>query len=305
MKNYNIIVILGATATGKTRLAANLAALINTEIISADSRQVYRDMNMGTGKDLNEYVVNEVKIPYHLIDLVAAGGDYHLHAYLQDFKKAYEYITGQKKIPILCGGTGMYIDAVLKGFEYTGIPVDQDLRNQLQPLTLLQLQETFQNLPPTPYHLVADTSTAKRTLRAIEIATWLGENEMEKNNLPELHPILFGLSANLESRRKRIELRLKQRLDNGLVDEVKQLLINGVPAEKLLFYGLEYKFIVKYLNNEITYNYLVEHLTIAIQQFAKRQMTYFRKMEDDGFKINWINADTTLEEQLEVAKGLL
>lgn len=305
MKNYNIIVILGATATGKTRLAANLAALTSSEIISADSRQVYRDMNIGTGKDLEEYVIDDVKIPYHIIDVVAAGSDYHLHAYIQDFKKAFELITEQNKMPILCGGTGMYMDAVLKGFEYTGIPVDQDLRARLQPLTLAELQQNFQNLPPTPYHLVADTSTAKRTLRAIEIATWLGQNEMQKNNLPELHPIIFGLSANLESRRKRIELRLKQRLDNGLVDEVKQLMANGVPAEKLLFYGLEYKFIVKYLNNEITYDYLVAHLTIAIQQFAKRQMTYFRKMEDDGFKINWINADTTLAEQLEVVKGLL
>ena len=305
MKNYNIIVILGATATGKTRLAANLAAFINTEIISADSRQVYRDMNIGTGKDLGEYLVNDVKIPYHIIDVVAAGSDYHLHAYLQDFKKAFEHITAQNKMPILCGGTGMYMDAALKGFEYTGIPVDQDLRERLQPLTLAELQEIFLNIPPTAYHLVADTSTAKRTLRAIEIATWLGKNEMEKNNLPLLNSLIFGLSANLESRRKKIELRLKQRLNNGLVDEVKQLLANGVTTEKLLFYGLEYKFIVKYLNNEITYDYLVAHLTVAIQQFAKRQMTYFRKMEDDGFKINWINADLTLEEQLEVVKGLL
>ncbi len=305
MKNYNIIVLLGATATGKTRLAAHLAAQLNTEIISADSRQVYRNMNIGTGKDLEEYIVNDVKIPYHIIDVVEAGSDYHLHAYIQDFKKAFEHIQAQNKMPILCGGTGMYMDAVLKGFEYTGIPVDENLRIKLQALTLAELQQTFQNLPPTPYHLVADTSTAKRTLRAIEIATWLGQNEMQKNNLPELHPIIFGLSGNVVSVRKKIEQRLNQRLNNGLIEEVKQLIASGVPTEKLLFYGLEYKFIVKHLNNEISYDYLVQHLTIAIQQFAKRQMTYFRKMENDGFKINWINAEMPLEEQLETVKGLL
>lgn len=306
MTPYNIIVLLGPTASGKTRLAANIAHLLNTEIISADSRQVYRNMNIGTGKDFDEYTINSNQIPYHLIDIVNAGDDYHLNAYMHDFYNAFDTITAKDKTPILCGGSGLYIDAVLKGFEYTGIPVVEKIRAELKSKTLTELEEIFTQLPHTSFHQVADTSTQKRLIRAIEIVMWLNNNkEKPLTALPKLQPLVFGLASERETRRSRIEQRLKQRLQNGLIEEVQSLLHAGVSAEKLFFYGLEYKFVIQYLHQEITYDYLAEHLTIAIQQFAKRQLTYFRKMEREGLKINWINAELSIEEQLEMVKRLI
>jgi tRNA dimethylallyltransferase len=303
MKPYNIIVILGPTASGKTRLAVNVAATINSEIISADSRQVYRGMNVGTGKDLEEYQINKNKIPYHLIDIRNAGDDYNLNEYINDFKIAFEKITNENKIPILCGGTGLYIDAVLKGYEYTGIPINEKLRNEIKDKSLEELQQLFTQLPVTSYHKVADTSTHKRMIRAIEIVTWLDENKNYKaSSIPNLKPAIFGLASERENRRTRIEQRLQHRLQNGLIEEVELLLKKGISEEKLIFYGLEYKFVVQHLQKEITYDYLVEHLTIAIQQFAKRQMTYFRKIEREGLLINWIDSDLSLEEQIEIVK---
>lgn len=304
-KPYNIIVLLGPTASGKTRLAAHVAALLDTEIISADSRQVYRNMNIGTGKDLDEYVVGNKQIPFHLIDLVDAGSDYHLNAYINDFKIAFESITSKNKTPLICGGTGLYINAVLNGFEYTGVPVDDKLRAELKSKALYELEEIFFKLNITSYHEVVDTSTQKRLIRGIEIATWLNSNKNKPATIPKLKPLILGLTSERESRRNRIEQRLKHRLQNGLIEEVQLLLKNGVTAEKLIFYGLEYKFVIQYLQKEIAYDYLVEHLTIAIQQFAKRQMTYFRKMEREGLKINWIDADWSLEKQLDFVKQLL
>lgn len=263
-------------------------------------------MNIGTGKDLDEYIVNDKQIAFHLIDIVDAGSDYNLNDYINDFKIAFETITTKNTIPILCGGTGLYIDAILNGFEYTGVPVNEILRNELHSKTLEELQQQFSELPATSYHNIADTSTHKRMARAIEIATWLNENkDVPTSSLPKLQPIVFGLSGKLETRRNRIAKRLKHRLDNGLIEEVQTLLTDGVSQEKLIFYGLEYKFVIQYLKKEIDYDYLVEHLTIAIQQFAKRQMTYFRKMERAGLKINWMDAEWSLEQQLEFVKELL
>lgn len=306
MKPYNIIVILGHTASGKTRLAAHVASLLNTEIISADSRQVFRDMNTGTGKDLEEYVVDGIKIPYHLIDIKDVGTDYNLNDYINDFNTAYKSIVAKNKIPVLCGGSALYIHAVLKEYEYPEVPVDNMLRKKLQAKRVDQLQEIFYNLPRTPYHDIADMSTTKRSVRAIEIAAWLHENNYNPaDKVPSLKPLAFGLAAERSSRRKRIEERLKLRLKNGLIEEVKMLMDKGIPAQKLIFYGLEYKFAVMYLLGEINYKYFLAHLTTGIHQFAKRQMTWFRKMEREGLRINWIDADLSLEDQMQIVKSHL
>ncbi|MEI6595811.1 MAG: tRNA (adenosine(37)-N6)-dimethylallyltransferase MiaA, partial [Bacteroidota bacterium] len=277
---YNLIIILGATATGKTKLAANLANQLNTEIISADSRQVYRDMNIGTGKDLNEYVINGKQIPYHLIDILAAGSDYNLHLFQRDFFKTYDEIVAKNKIPILCGGTSLYINGVLKGHAHTPIPENTKLRMSLDGMNKKELVDYFIALPETPYKSKADTSTFPRMIRAIEICTWEQTNTREENEAAKnLKPIIFGLDMAVDLKRKRVEERLKQRLENGLIEEVRELLVNGVSKEKLIFYGLEYKFVVMYLKKKITLDEMTKQLTIAIQQFAKQQMTFFRKME--------------------------
>ena len=303
---YNLIIILGATATGKTKLAANLANQLNTEIISADSRQVYRDMNIGTGKDLNEYVINGKQIPYHLIDILDAGADYNLHLFQRDFFKAYDEISAQNKIPILCGGTSLYINGVLKGHAHTPIPENAKLRMSLDGMNKKELVDYFIALPETPYKSKADTSTFPRMIRAIEICTWEQTNTREENQpAKNLKPIIFGLDMAVDIKRKRVEERLKQRLENGLIEEVKELLIKGVSKEKLLFYGLEYKFVMMYLKKKITLDEMTKQLTIAIQQFAKRQMTFFRKMENEGAKINWIDAALPVEEQMKIVLSKL
>ncbi len=305
MKPYNVIIILGPTASGKTRLAAHASAIVNGEIISADSRQVYRNMNIGTGKDLNEYNINGTHIPYHLIDIADAGASYNLDDYISDFHSAFISITSKNKMPVLCGGTGLYIDAVVKGFEFTNIPVDEELRIKLNLLTHEELKQQLFKIPSTPFHQLADTTTVKRTIRAIEIAEWLNKNPHNKITIPQLKPLTFGLDPGRQSRRMRIENRLKERLENGLIQEVENLLKAGVTKEKLIYYGLEYKFVVMYLDHKMSYDYLVEHLTIAIKQFAKRQMTYFRKMEREGLQINWIDAGLNLDEQLEALREKL
>lgn len=295
---YNIIVILGPTASGKTKLAARLAYELNTEVISADSRQVYKDMNIGTGKDYADYTINGVMIPYHLIDITEAGEQYHLHQYMLDFKKAYQQISHQNKMPVLCGGTGLYINAVLNGFEYASVPVNEALRDQIRHYTHPALLEYFHRLPVTSYTALADVSTHKRTIRAIEIIEYLLKEKHDAGEKEVMKPMIFGLNPGRELRRARIEQRLQQRLKEGLIDEVKTLLQKGVSKDQLIFYGLEYKYVVMFLNGELSYEGLQELLTIAIQQFAKRQMTYFRKMEKDGYMIHWIDASLPLEEQL-------
>lgn len=303
---HNLIIILGSTATGKTRLAANLASQLNTEIISADSRQVYRNMNIGTGKDLDEYVVNGKQIPFHLINILEAGEEYNLHFFQRDFFKVYDEISAKNKIPILCGGTSLYINSVLKGHAHTPIPENKALRISLDGLTKKELVDYFLALPETPFKSKADTSTLIRMIRAIEICTWEQTNTREENqSAKKLNPIIFGLDTAIEIRRKKIEDRLIFRLQNGLVEEVQSLIAKGVSREKLIAYGLEYKFVVMYLQKKLTLDEMQKQLTIAIHQFAKRQMTFFRKMEREGAKINWLDASLPVDEQMKFALQLI
>jgi tRNA dimethylallyltransferase len=284
------IVILGPTASGKTRLAAQVARRLNGEIISVDSRQVYRGMDIGTGKDLDEYQIDNQLIPYHLINIVDAGSDYNLYQYQQDFNQVFSQILERNHVPILCGGTGLYLEAVLKGHRYTAIPVNEELRTELETKTDDELLERFQQLP-SEYTVFADTSTRKRRIRAIEIATYLTKNPKTdlsgQTSLPDA--VVFGIDLPVEIRRQRISERLQQRLQTGMIDEVQRLLERGILAEKLIFYGLEYKFITQFLNGELDYPTMTARLETAIHQFAKRQMTFFRKMERDGLAIHWLD----------------
>jgi tRNA dimethylallyltransferase len=298
-KTLPLIVILGPTASGKTRLAVQLANRINGEIISADSRQVYRGMDIGTGKDLEEYIIDNQTIPYHLIDILDAGEQYHIHLFQQDFQHVFEGISSRNKPVILCGGSGMYLEAVLKGFEFTSIPIDEKFREELLQNSTEELLNIFHK-NTSEYTQKADISTKKRLVRAIEIAQFLSQNAdftIHKPNIP--NSIIFGLNPDIEIRRERINKRLHERLQNGMIEEVKALIDSGINPEKLIFYGLEYKFITQYLTGELDYKTMVERLNIAINQFAKRQMTYFRKMERDGLKINWLDSKNPLENLLD------
>lgn len=299
---YNTLVILGPTASGKTRLAARVAHLWHSEIISADSRQVYQGMDLGTGKDKAEYIIGTQHIPTHLIDCCPAGTSYHIAQFQNDFYQAFSAIEAKGKVPIVCGGSGMYLEAVLQNYQYTQIPVNEALRQHLQHLTDEELQALAGKLPSSYSHL-ADLSTRKRTIRAIEISTYLQQHAWVPPTSPSIHPLPIGLLTNVETRRSRITQRLHDRLDQGMVDEVQKLLTT-VPAEKLLFYGLEYKFITQYLQGQLAYETMVTQLNTAIHQFAKRQMTYFRHMESNGLPIHWINAEQDLDTQLKEIETL-
>jgi tRNA dimethylallyltransferase len=302
-KNLPLIVILGPTASGKTHLATHLAHNIQGEIISADSRQVYREMNIGTGKDLDEYRIDNQAIPYHLIDILNAGEQYHIHQFQQDFQKAFEDISSRNKPAILCGGSGMYLEAVLKGYEFTAIPIDENLRRELESKAFEELQNNaggVLNPASVECKFTPDLSTKKRLIRAIEISQFLSQNpsyKLSKPNIP--NSIIFGLNPETEIRRKSITKRLHERLQNGMLEEVKSLIDKGISPDKLIFYGLEYKFITQYLTNELDYETMVERLNIAIHQFAKRQMTYFRKMESDGLIINWLSPKIPFDKLVE------
>ena len=296
---YPLIVILGPTASGKTHLATHLAHKIQGEIISADSRQVYRKMNIGTGKDLDEYRIDNQDISYHLIDILDAGEQYHIHQFQQDFQNVFDNISSRNKNAILCGGSGMYLEAVLKGYEFTSIPIDENFRRDLLPKSTEELLRVFHK-NSSEYTKKADISTRKRLTRAIEISQFLSQNpnyQIPKPNIPKA--IIFGLNPETEFRRISITKRLHERLQNGMIEEVKSLIDSGVSPDKLIFYGLEYKFITQFLTGEIDYETMIERLNIAIHQFAKRQMTYFRKMERDGLKINWLGPKLPLDKQLD------
>ncbi len=297
--NARLITILGPTASGKTKLAVALAHQIGGEIISADSRQVYRGMDIGTGKDLAEYIIDNQTISYHLIDIIEAGENYHIHRFQEDFQQVFTEINTRNKPAILCGGSGMYLDAVLKGYQFTGIPIDENLREILIEKSFEELLIIFQN-NSSVFSALADTSTKKRLIRAIEISNFLLKNP-EFNIPTSITPdsIIFGLNPDVETRRERITKRLHERLQNGMIEEVKTLIDKGIPAEKLIFYGLEYKFITQFLQGEINFETMKERLNVAIHQFAKRQMTYFRKMERDGLKINWLDVNLPLNKIVE------
>lgn len=293
MPQNPLLIILGPTASGKTALAVALANILQTEIISADSRQVFENMDIGTGKDLAEYK----NVPYHLIDIKTAGEKYNVNEFKTDFYTAYQNILAKKKIPILCGGTGMYIHSLLQNQQYTAVPVNDQLRAQLQLYDKFQLQIKL-NLYPLKLRQHADYSTTKRLIRAIEIAEYLKFNELPSTDFIAFNTLVIGLESDIETRRSRILKRLDDRLKSGLIAEVEHLLLAGVSSEILTFYGLEYKFITAYLAGEYDYEILKERLGIAICQFAKRQMTFFRKMEKDGVEINWLNTNQGSEKLL-------
>nr|WP_315423392.1 tRNA (adenosine(37)-N6)-dimethylallyltransferase MiaA [uncultured Pedobacter sp.] len=289
MDHHNLIIILGATASGKTKLAVSIADVLNGEIISADSRQVFKRMDIGTGKDLQEYHINEKKIPYHLIDILAPGERYHVDAFKNDFYQAFESITQKNKIPILCGGTGMYIHSLLQNQTFTAIPVNQQFRDQLNLLSKEELILKLQNDKSQDTNHV-DLSSKKRLIRALEVADYLKYHTLEVVERPEVKPIIFGLKNEVEITRAKILARLDQRFKAGLIEEVEQLIKEGISKEMLVFYGLEYKFIVNYLDGLFTFDELKLRLGIAICQYAKRQNTFFRKMEKDNVEIIWLDA---------------
>ena len=302
-----MITILGPTASGKTPLAAALAAEIGGEIISADSRQVYRRMDIGTGKDLADYTVSQrdgsFEIPYHLIDIREPGTKYNLFEYQQDFFDAYEDIRSRGAVPILCGGTGLYIEAVLKGYHLSPVPQNQPLRDSLEGKSLAELTQMLTDLKAktgSNMHNTTDVDSCQRAIRAIEIETYNLENPTPRRELPPVDSLIIGVNIDRELRREKITRRLKARLDEGMVDEVKALLDEGIPAEDLIYYGLEYKFVTEYLTGQLTYDEMFSRLEIAIHQFAKRQMTWFRGMERRGFKINWIDATLPMEEKVKL-----
>ena len=292
-----MITILGPTASGKTPVAAHLAAEIGGEIISADSRQVYRRMDIGTGKDLADYG----EVPYHLIDICEPGTKYNLFQYQQDFFDAYQDIQSRGAVPILCGGTGLYIEAVLKGYKLSPVPQNPELRNSLEGKTLEELTKMLVELKAqngSNMHNKTDVDSCQRAVRAIEIETYNLEHPVPLRELPPVDSILIGIDIDRELRRQKITRRLKARLDEGMIDEVKRLLDEGIPADDLIYYGLEYKFVTEYLIGKCTYDEMFTRLEIAIHQFAKRQMTWFRGMERRGFKINWIDATLPMEEKV-------
>lgn len=297
--NHPLLVILGPTASGKTELAVTVAKRIHAAVISADSRQVYRRMDLGTGKDLDSYG----DIPYHLIDILEAGERYHVARYREDFHHALNTIQHEGKRAILCGGTGLYIQSVLQGLDYSMVPVNNTLRHSLDPLSKDALTQELGSLT-IPADFKPDTSTKKRLIRAIEIADWCSHQPLPPTRYPPVKAILFGIDPPVEERRRKITERLVQRLDEGLIEEVKGLLENGIPPEKLIYYGLEYKYITQYLLGELDYQSLFSRLNTEIHRFAKRQMTYFRKMEKDGFKIRWLSNGTTNDKTNEILNAL-
>ena len=296
-----MITILGPTACGKTTLAAHLAARIDGEIISADSRQVYRRMDIGTGKDLDDYVVDGKQIPYHLIDIMEPGTKYNLFQYQQDFHDAYNDIKGRGAKPILCGGTGLYIEAALKGYALSPVPQNVELRASLEGKSLEELTSMLVALKQqngSAMHNTTDVDTAQRAIRAIEIETYNAEHPTAERQLPGIESLVIGVNIDREARRERITRRLRQRLENGMVEEIRDIIDSGVKPEDLIYYGLEYKYVTEYVIGQTSYDEMFRALKIAIHQFAKRQMTWFRGMERRGTEIHWIDAALPMEEKI-------
>lgn len=301
--NYDLVTILGPTASGKTTLAAALAYRLNAEIISGDSRQVYRRMDLGTGKDLADYVVDGKRIPYHLIDIVEPGYKYNVFEFQRDFLQAYDEIRQRGVLPILCGGTGMYIESVLKGYKLLPVPENQELRASLADKSLDELTTILAGYKKL--HNSTDVDTVKRAIRAIEIEEYYRQQPVSAREFPAINSLVIGVDIDRDLRRTKITRRLKQRLDEGMVDEVRALLDAGIPAEDLIYYGLEYKYLTLYAVGQLTYDEMFHQLEIAIHQFAKRQMTWFRGMERRGFNIHWIDASLPMEQKVEEIVGLI
>jgi tRNA dimethylallyltransferase len=301
--HYDMLVITGPTASGKTALAAHVACKLNGEIISADSRQVYREMNIGTGKDYSDYLVDGIQIPVHLIDIVDAGYKFNVFEYQKRFLDSYSDLRGRNKFPVVCGGSGMYVDSIVRGYNLAEVPPDEELRKELERKSMAELTEilrTYKNL-----HNSTDIDTRKRAIRAIEIENYYSEVKEKKHVFPEIRSLITGIRYERDIRRRRISQRLKDRLMNGMADEVQRLIDMGVPVETLLYYGLEYKFITLYLTGKMSYDQMFCRLEVAIHQYAKRQMTWFRGMERQGIKIHWMDGDVPIEEKVEIIIRLL
>lgn len=300
---YDLVIITGPTASGKTALAAALAARIGGEVISADSRQVYRRMNLGTGKDYSDYVVDGRQIPVHLIDIVEPGYKYNVFEFQRDFLKVYEDIKSRGKFPVVCGGSGMYIDSIVSGYKLAEVPPNPELRKELENKTLDELTEILKQYKRL--HNKTDIDTVKRAVRAIEIEKYYEAHRDIIRDFPKLKSLVTGIFFDRETRRKRISERLKQRMDAGMVKEVQELLESGIDSDTLIYYGLEYKYITLYLTGQLSYDEMYRQLEIAIHQFAKRQMTWFRGMERKGVKIHWIDGNLPLEAKIEKIIELL
>lgn len=303
MIKYDLITIVGPTASGKTNFACHLAYSLDAEVISGDSRQVYKAMDIGTGKDLNDYIVNGTPIPYHLIDIHPAGYKYNIYDYQHDFHRVYNDIKNRSKLPILCGGSGLYIESVLKGYSLLNVPENKKLRADLENKSLKELTAllaTYKTL-----HNTTDVDTAQRAIRAIEIEEHKKNHLLEQNEYPPLNGLIVGIDIERELRRTKISERLKSRIKEGMIEEVEAILKSGLSAEDLIYYGLEYKYITLYLQKELSYKEMFSQLEIAIHQFAKRQMTWFRGMEKRGLHIHWLDANLPMEEKIETVKKLI
>jgi tRNA dimethylallyltransferase len=302
--NIELITILGPTASGKTSFAAALAAELGTEIISADSRQIYRGMTIGTGKDLQDYSINGKQIPYHLIDICDAGEKYNVFEYQHDFFKVYYRIREKGLLPVLCGGTGLYIESVLKGYKLLAVPENTKLREQLKNKSIGELKNILQSYKKL--HNTTDLDSVKRAIRAIEIEEYYLGQEPDVNQYKPINSLIVGVNIDRELRREKISFRLKKRLDEeGMMEEVQTLLDSGISSEDLIYYGLEYKYLTLYLTGQLTYQEMYTRLETAIHQFAKRQMTWFRGMERKGFSIHWIDAQIPEKEKINKVKELL
>ncbi len=297
-----LLTILGPTACGKTSFAVAIADRLDGEIISADSRQVYRGMDLGTGKDLADYDINGRHIPYHLIDIADAGEKYNVYRYQHDFLNAYNDIVSRGRMPVLCGGTGLYLESVLRGYRLCPVPQNPELRKFLENKSLEDLVKVlleYKKDTGSKMHNTTDVDTAQRAIRAIEIEEYYKEHPILDADFPDIHSLVIGLDISRDLRRERISQRLRQRLDDGMVDEIRHLIDSGVSPEDLIYYGLEYKYLTLYVIGQLSYDEMFRQLEIAIHQFAKRQMTWFRGMERRGVNINWIDATLPMEEKVE------
>lgn len=303
ISTYDLLVVTGPTASGKTALAVAMAKKLGGEIISADSRQVYKGMNLGTGKDYNDYLIDDTLIPCHLIDIAEPGYKYNVFEYQRDFIKVYTSLKSRSIFPVVCGGSGMYADSIITGYKMVEVPPDSGLRAELEKKPMEELREilsTYKNL-----HNTTDLDTKKRVIRAIEIEHFNSNRRQQNSELPKVKSLVVGVLFDRDTRRNRISDRLKLRLNAGMVEEVKNLIKMGVNPETLIYYGLEYKFITLYLTGKLPYEVMVKDLETAIHQFAKRQMTWFRGMEKRGTKINWIDGNLPMEGKVDTVLNLL
>ena len=301
-KPYDLITVLGPTASGKTRFAVQLADRLGAEIISGDSRQVYRRMDLDTGKDLDDYRIGDRSVPYHLIDIVEPGTKYNVFEYQRDFLEAYNDIHQRGRKAVLCGGTGLYIESVLRAYRLSPVPQNPELRERLADKSLEELTAllaTYKSL-----HNTTDVDTAQRAIRAIEIEEYYRQTPLDRRPFPKIESLTLGVDVSREVRRERISQRLRKRLDEGMCGEVERLLAEGIKPEDLIYYGLEYKYVTLYVTGQITFDEMAQQLEIAIHQFAKRQMTWFRGMERRGTPILWIRLGEDLDETLRLNPGL-